>query len=365
MPLDIQASSAYDSGVGVLTGLQGENESASKGWRNAGQNEAGCQQIPRHVLDAPQANAPGLVTRHCLLLLLCLGLPASADGQYAILGRQVACRDAPSLSAEVVARLDVADLVEPASEPSESQDWIHVSIDGEDDCFIFSKLLTPFDPGEPERALAAIVKSTNRLTGRMPFGRMAKVHGLFEKKWQGVQIEGSLEMELLELLVLVQTTESIGWYDRRRPDVTEWYKRSGPPVYYFEPGGIFAVRPEAFWSLHEKYAYHPWADSVAWIAAQQPAYHDCEGSLECWMRVLSHELEYIKRHQNGAHVPELLARLSERLAHADKDTCDDNETARLRALFEEYSTALGRVDHALARESEDVLYVLKQRCAPE
>ena len=305
------------------------------------------------------------MSRHCLLLLLCLGLPASANGQYAILGRQVACRDAPSLSAEVVARLDVADLVEPASEPSESQDWTRVSIDREDDCFIFSELLTPFDPEEPERALAAIVKSTNRLTGRMPFGRMAKVHGLFEKKWQGVQIEGSLEMELLELLVLDQTAESIGWYERRRPDVIEWYNRSRPPVYYFDPGGMYAVRREAFWSLYEKYAYHPRADSVAWIAAQQPVYHDCEGRLECRLRVLLHKLEYIKRHPDGAHVPELLARLSERLAYAEKDTCGDMATAMLRALFEEYSTALGRVDHELARESEDVLYALKQRCAPE
>ncbi len=214
-------------------------------------------------MEASQANAPTLVKGSCLLFLLCLGLVAPANGQYAILGRQVACRDAPSLSAEVVVRLDVANLVEPASEPSESQDWIHVSIDGEGDCFIFFKLLTPLDPEEPERALVAIVNSTNRLTGRMPFGRMATVHGLFEHKWQGVQVEGSLEMELLELLVLVRTTETIEWHDRRRPEVTQWYKRNSPPVYYFEPGGLFAVQEGAFWSLHEKYADHPWADSIA------------------------------------------------------------------------------------------------------
>ena len=303
--------------------------------------------------------------RRCFVLFLCLGWPALANGQYAVLGRQVACRDAPALSGEVVARLDVADLVQPAAEPSGETNWIHIVTGANLSCFVFAKLLTPFDAEAPELALKAIVRSTSQLTGRMPFGRMTTVADLFKNRWQGIRIEGSLEMELLRLQVLERTADAIHWSELRLPEVRQWAEQNRPPVFYFEPGGMYAVYAGTYWYLHDKYADHPWADSIAWVAAQRHDHHDCAGSMICWVIVTMHELGYIQRHPTGAYLPEALAHLAERLSHATGRTCHESSFAMFRGLFETYATALGRVDHDLARALEDTLYELRQSCIPE
>ena len=78
-----------------------------------------------------------------------------------------------------------------------------------------------------------------------------------------------------------------------------------------------------------------------------------------------HEQGYSQSHPSGAYLPEALAPLAERLSHATGLKCHESSVAMFLGLFETYATALGRVDHDLARALENTLYELRQRCRPE
>ena len=172
---------------------------------------------------------------YCVSTLCATSSAQTIDGRLAVLGSNVACRSAPSLSGDLVQRLDVAELVDVTSSDAGLPDWVQVATGGSAACFVSRRLVTPFDAAAPEDAVVAIVDSTARLEGRIPFGRMAAVHALFEDRWQDITVEGSPAMELLEFQVLERTARTIdGWEDmvcRRWPCTRgqDDARRSGGP----------------------------------------------------------------------------------------------------------------------------------------
>ena len=307
------------------------------------------------------------MTRNCLLLLLCLGLPATASGQYAVVDRPETCYAKTSFSSEVIAGLRLGDLVSPVDSTIEPDlySWMHVSVPGKGNCFIYALRLTPFNPKAPKRALVAIVETAKRVYGYPLFEDWAAIFDLFEREWQGVQVKGSPRMEMLELEVLERTARTLHYDAPTRPKEIIWLERNKPTVYSFDPDGFYTVRIEDFWAVHEKYEDHVLADSIAWTAARQPALHDCEGDLSCYMGVhAQYRLEYLKRHPSGAYIPGTLNWLSHDMAQAMDFLCPEETVPELRTLFHQYSSILWQVEHELAREIERDLEVLRQRCVP-
>ncbi len=308
----------------------------------------------------------------------------TAERQLVSLGRHVACRTAPSLSAGVVARLDVADLVDVVDGESEPPDWVQVAVGGGPTCFVSRRLVTPFDPAAPERAVVAIVESTARLTGRMPFGRMAAVHALFENRWQGITVEGSAEMELLELQVLDRTARTIVYWEDviqpitrpwnpltayHRQDIGAWMERHDRPPLTRLYGRSWGVLSEAFWTLHDKYRDDPLADRIAGTASQQYPDGECEGFLPCELRSwLSPRFEYLRRHPQGTYVTETLEYLLYYLTSMDNNAppvsriCHGRGSEEFTALAVTIRTILDRVDHGLARDVEAMLDTFARPC---
>ena len=297
----------------------------------------------------------------------------TTEPQLVVLGRNVACRAAPALSGVVVVRLDVADLVDQAATESGPPDWVQVAIDDGSTCFVSRRLVTPFDATAPERAVVAIVESTAGLTGRMPFGRMAAVHALFENRWQGIAVEGSAEMELLELQVLDRTAGTIDFWDDSslntwRPEIAAaaWIDRNRPRVIAVVrfPG----VPSETFWALHDKYRDDPLADQIAWAASQKEQMGECDGTLICELQHwLSSRFEYLQRHPEGAYVAETLEHLLEHLTYVSSWRfgtwhCEGRAREELTAEVEAIRTILGRVDHPLTRDVGAMLDVLARPC---
>ena len=118
----------------------------------------------------------------CWLVIAVVATWAQATApQLVVLGRNVACRGRAGAAERwwcgwtwpTSTRL-------PASRVAGCRDR------GGSTCFVSHRLVTPFDPAAPERAVVAIVESTAR-----PGRRMGR-HALFENRWQG--IAGSAEM---------------------------------------------------------------------------------------------------------------------------------------------------------------------------
>ena len=318
-------------------------------------------------------------------VLVSVGHAQAPDRQVVVLGRDVACRAAPSLSGSIVERLEVADLLYRAAGESGAPDWVPAEIAGGRVCFISRRLVTDFHVDFPERAVVAIVENTARLTGRIPFGRMAVVHALFEDRWQGITVDGSAEMELLELQVLEKTARSISHEDlswgsesdgsqglRRgdalRAHIAAWLDRHERRLDYSEIGAEWRVEPEWFWALHDRYRDDPLADRIAWTASRRDPRGECEGHVPCYLgRMLHGEFEYLRRHPDGAYVAETLQRIldylilldsPDRLAWACKGRNGDEMAGRVAAV----RPILDRVEHRLTFEIATILDALARPC---
>lgn len=324
------------------------------------------------------------VALYCVSTLCAVGWAQTTDDRLAVLGSNVACRTAPSLSGEVVQRLDVAELVHVAPRDAGLSDWVQATTAGSATCFVSRRLVTPFDAAAPERAVVAIVDRTARLEGRIPFGRMAAVHALFEDRWQDITVEGSAEMELLELQVLLRTAHSIDgwedmvrwpWPDRRDPrtalrrrEIAAWINRNESRVHYFELGAVWGVLPDTFWALHDKYRHDPLADRIAWLASRKYPGGECEGHVPCYLgHMLAPEFEYLRRHPRGAYVTEVLKGVLDYLKGLDSGlrssrACKGRGSVELAARIDGIGAVLDRVADGLVREVEMMLDALARPC---
>ncbi len=52
------------------------------------------------------------------------------------------------------------------------------------------------------------------------------------------------------------------------PMTHAWFLSREDLLKYFEPDGRWYLKPEAYWSLYEKNKQAPWAEELAWAAAQ-------------------------------------------------------------------------------------------------
>lgn len=312
-----------------------------------------------------------LVIACCLwTALTSVGHAQVADRQFVVLGSGVACRAVPSLSGPVVERLGVADLLNQAAGEFVAPDWVPVQVAVGRVCFVSRRLITDFDVDFPERAVITIVESTARLTGRVPFGRMAAVHTLFENRWQGIAVDGSAEMELLELQMLESTAHAIKVFrgDLRRADVAAWLDLHERRLTYNEIGGRWGVEPEWFWALHDRYRDDPLADRIAWTASRRDPRGECEGHVPCYLgRMLYGEFEYLRRHPDGAYVPETLQSIldylvlldnPDPLARACKGRGGDEMAERVATV----RPILDRVEHRQKSEIVTMLDLLAIPC---
>ena len=188
-------------------------------------------------------------------------------------------------------------------------------------CFVSHRLVEDFNVDLPERTVIAIVESTARLRGRIPFDRMAVVHALFEHRWQGIAADGSAEMELLELQVLGRTARSIDVFrrDALTADMAAWLERHERRLTWFGIGARWGVEPDRFRALHDRYRDDPLAERIAWTASRQDPPGECEGDVPCYVgRMLYGEFEYLRRHPDGAYVGKTLQSILDHLIRLDE-----------------------------------------------
>ena len=311
------------------------------------------------------------MTRGCFLLVMCLTLPPSVRGQYVVSSSHALCSELGSVFGPLVARLGRGDLVipvDPAGHPMMPYVpffEMHVSVPSKGRCYVFAPHLVPFDPEAPERALAAIVERAKGDYRYPDFREWIAIHGFFVNGLHGARIQGSPDMELLKLEVLERTARTISTESPPQPDEQDWLDSYRSVVYPFEPGGFHTVRIEEYWSIHEQYATHASADSMAWVASQQPVLHDCGGGLRCFLEAhVLYRLEYLKRHPAGQYVPGALNRLAYDLGRAAEFGCPEQTDPSMHTLFQQYRTTLAHVPHALAREAERTVEALAKRCLP-
>ena len=137
---------------------------------------------------------------------------------------------------------------------------------------------------------------------------------------------------------------------------------------YFEIGGQWGVEPEWFLALHGRYWDDPLADRIAWTASRLDPRGECEGYLPCYVgRMLYGKFEYLRRHPDGAFVPETLQSILDYLIVLNAgprlpQTCTRRSRDEMADRIAAFRPILDRVEYRLTFELATMLDVLARPC---
>lgn len=252
-----------------------------------------------------------------LILLFPLSSPAQQREERIVIGTNVACREQPTRSAKVLGTLDLPGLVwveEEQPSGAEGGSWLRVrSFSPEVVCWVAEALTTPYERERPEEVLLTIADHFVASSEGRPLEDFVRVDNLFAQEWAGyghheIDFESSpiLSLRRLELLSAAMRATS-----RREvlPDPFKhaWILSHGRTLRSFEPSGTWVVDHDAFWALHDRFENTSMADELAWAAARQPVYHDCEDSGDCYLGRITRSLSrYWQSYPNGRFIEEAL-----------------------------------------------------------
>lgn len=280
-----------------------------------------------------------------VLALLVGTVGPSQVQERVVLGTNVSCRQEPSRSAEKLGVLEVGDLIMDVSDSrrSTSDDWVLVqAVTLNESCWVYAGLTASQDRRRPAEALLAIADHMLSSKAWRDLADYVKVDNFFRQGYvvssvYAVDVADSplLSLRRLELLSLALSSSAPRRL-RRDPFQHAWILSFGSIVRYFEPGGRWIVTREAYLDLYERFAATRWSEELAWAAARQPRYDDCEGSTDCLLgRILESGAIYWALYPRGRFISEALARALAQVQSAAQ--CGEitlREPASLRRLDE-------------------------------
>jgi len=314
--------------------------------------------------------------------LLWLAMPAALCAQGAdrmVVATNVVCRAEAGRSGTPVASLDLAerltvrrtttvgpDTMDTAdtADTADMAGWLLVdSPHRYGECWVYAPLTTPYDPGRPEDALAAVARHALEADGARSED-WVRVENLLREPPFGIDVDASSELSLLELQVIDGALSTIDrWVVDRDPLKRAWILSHADVVRANEPGGNGYVERAEYWELHDRFADTEWADELAWQAASQPVGGDCEGFLNCYLqRMLEGVAEYWGRHPAGAHVSDAVAEARDRARIVVERACGGPESEVSIEILDELRESLGPVAEEAKRPFLSDLDAIERRC---
>ena len=245
------------------------------------------QVLERAVLEAPRQ---GLAAESPLLIAWMESLPDQmhdASGgleptDRAIIAHDVVCRPAPAklpVANGPVLPLDYHFNTGRTDTVVARATWTFVF----DGCWVSKSLTAPGDTDEHVLAIAEQFKATGQGWSEM---NLLRTYNVLSSRTRGHRdmVEASPILGLWRFEVLDRWLSGI--YRRHAdPLVYAIVQSLGEDVRYFEPGGRWEVRDEAFLNLHEQYKEHPGAHEILWTYVNRGISHDCEGDFACTAHV--------------------------------------------------------------------------------
>lgn len=301
-----------------------------------------------------------------LLALTLVGAPPQ-ESQRIVVGTQVVCRSDPARNADKIGELRFASTVsveDRRSAEETSDEWLFVRAHYLlAPCWVLETLTARKGP-DPAADLLTIVDHMLATSEGRPLADFVEAEILFTQGWVGygsdrVDVDASplLSLRRLELL-----GKAVGTTRRREmedyPFQRAWILSHGTTLRYFEPGGMWFVRREEYDGLYERFSETNYADELAWAAARQPRYDDCEGGADCYLtRPIQSVARYWVRFPAGRFVSESISLAVRQLQPLR--SCDRPPTARAgtEKRLRELRDSLEAVEEA---EKEPVLTLLRE-----
>lgn len=254
-----------------------------------------------------------------VLLLFPVHSFAQANQQWITNASGVRARTTPATSGEEVARLPIGTLVKQvdndqrAGQVGNKNDfWYHVALPNGKDGWVFGAFLTRFDEkrrGEIYQGIAtAKVKAEDT-----SFAECADLLRFLTAATSEVTDRATLaELELWRLLAMQKAFEKIPVDKLEQPEYQRFVNAYKASIVYSEPSGSWLVNSDLLWNLQKKYADLPFADTIAWEAANLPLPGECETDDTCHLSYLQEtKARYVQLYPKGKQVEEALQSLIE------------------------------------------------------
>jgi hypothetical protein len=251
-----------------------------------------------------------------------------------VIATGVVCRAQPNVSARQVYSYKLGDTVGATDESKDEKGmpWFFDQwrISGQlPSCWVYGPLTTEFVRSNPAPALLALVDHVLQRQSEARFKDYVAVENLLsETPFDSiVRSSGILQFRKLSIINQAISREDAGGHVLdREPLKKAWVLAHGTLVSYFEPGDEWVMRPEAYWNLFEQYKQEPWAEDLAWAAAQLNIPGD-----ECYAYCLLERidktfLQYWSRYPNGYAVSQSLIEAARIAKGAADVACFDKGT---------------------------------------
>jgi hypothetical protein len=259
------------------------------------------------------------------IIALTLTLTITAFGQETskriTTASAVRLRAQPSTGSAVVDTLSVGTVLDGLSRSAtrervgdQEEFWYRVRTSDGKQGWIYGAFVREVDAGQLEEAYLEIARE--RLNaGQRSFSDWTDFVGFTERVAPRVSSrESRAELELARLQALGRSFYEIPYDAIDRPPYRPWVDSHKGEIVYHEPGGVWLVKSEAFWALHDRYKDTGVADWLAWAAATNTLPGECEGDVTC--NLMFHSLtngRYLSIYPKGAHVDEALTSINETL----------------------------------------------------
>jgi hypothetical protein len=236
-------------------------------------------------------------------------------------------------------------------------------------CWIDASLTTEFSAANPEPALLAVVDHLLQNPDKAQFEDYVAVENLLLGPTYSPVVKSS---GLLQFRKLSLIDQAISRDDARDAAFDEdplkeaWVRSQGNLVIYDRPDGRWYVLPERYWDLYEKYKQEPWAEDLAWTAAQAIVPSD-ECYADCILNKVSRTFaKYWQIFPTGHNVDQALTASNTMAKYAAELACssDDTDFSVPRPLVEEIRTSLANVRDTGKGELLDDLAQIERKCYP-
>jgi len=289
-----------------------------------------------------------------------------------VIASGVVCRAQPNVSAEKVHTYKLGDLVSVTMESQEDgTSWYFDAwrISGQSpSCWIYGPLTTEFGDSNLETALLAVMDHVLQRTNEARFEDYVAVENLLaEDRFSSVvSSSGILQFRRLRLINQVLSREDArGHALDREPLKKAWVLAHLALVRYFDPADEWVMRPETYWNLYEQYKQAPWAEELAWAAAQLHIPGD-ECYADCLLDTIDKTfLQYWTRYPNGYAISQAVTEAARIAKGAADIACFDAKNADFvvpRPLIENIRNSLVNVTAPEKRQVLNYLDQIERKC---
>jgi hypothetical protein len=274
-----------------------------------------------------------MISFHRISRLLLLGFAVFAFGGEGsaqirasariVIASGVACRAEPSATAQKINTYGLGAFVTATMESEvDGATWYFVTAKSPS-CWIFGPLTTEWHSDRQPMLLAVVDHLLSHST-EARFEDYVAVENLLTESSEVVASSGLLQFRKLELI-----NQALSLKDVSGPSLEEdplkkaWVLSHGDLVFFFDPDAAWYIRPDAYWSLYEKNKNAPWAEELAWTAAEIGIPSD-ECYSACVLDKIDRKwLQYWTRYPHGSKIKEALEQATPPAKYAADLACYD------------------------------------------